>query len=399
MTKSASRSVLLIIIAGTLILAVNMGVRQAMGLLIPNMAMELGWSMANLSFAFAVQNLVWGGFAPIAGLLAERYGTVKVLWLGAIIYALGLAGTAVTQSPWLYHASNGLLIGIGTGATTYPIVLAAVGKRVSEAKRSLLLGVVSAGGSFGQFAFALITEWSNTHYGWRLSIWLMATAIALIVLAAPALRNHATSEVTASKASINAASNAYRDQRLWLLAIGFFVCGFHVAFITVHLPNLVALCGLAPAVAASSLALIGLVNVIGTIGAGWLGGRFHKPYLLSGIYGARALLIIVFLFAPKTEVVFYSFSAIMGMLWLSTVPLTSGAVAQYFGTQKLASLFGLVMFSHQIGAFVGALLAGWIYDLTQSYDIAWMISAALGLLAAAIHLPLRPGVPAASTPS
>ncbi len=378
-------SVALIIVTGLTILAVSMGVRQSLGLFLPELAIHLQLPLSELSLAFALQNLVWGAVSPLAGLAAERYGTARVLAAGGLTYALGLALLAVSQAPWLYHMSNGLLIGIGTGATTFPLVLAAVSRHVSEQRRSLALGVVSAGGSLGQFIFALVAEQATAQLGWSGALWLLAVAALLMLVLSPVLRSRPEHRQRAATESV-----ALSDHKFVLLALGFFVCGFHVAFVSVHLPNLVAICGLPPTIAANAMALIGLVNVGGTLLAGWLGGRYHKPYLLSGIYAARALAILLFMLLPKSAASFYLFSALMGMLWLSTVPLTSGALAQYFGTGKLASLFGLVMFSHQIGAFFGAWLGGWFFDLNHNYDLALAISVGLGLFAALVHLPIRP---------
>ncbi|RRJ85448.1 MFS transporter [Aestuariirhabdus litorea] len=372
-----------------------MGVRQSMGLLLPDMAQQLRWPLGDLSLAFGVQNLVWGAVAPFAGLAAERYGTQRVLLVGGLIYVFGLVLLALSESYWLYQLSNGLLVGVGVGATTFPVVLAAVGRLVDEHRRSFALGIVSAGGSSGQFLFALLTQWATEHYGWSLALLLLAACTLIILLFSPWLRSPREAGAVASPPLSLPAS--YRDARLWLLATGFFVCGFHVAFISVHLPNLVAICGLQPEVAGNALALIGLVNVGGVILAGWLGGRHHKPYLLSLIYLMRALLVVVFMLAPKTALSFYLFAAVMGMLWLSTVPLTSGSLAQYFGIQRLASLFGWVMFSHQVGAFVGAWLAGWVFDTTGNYDLIWILSAALGVVAALVHLPIRPPLRLASS--
>ncbi|WP_421868437.1 MFS transporter [Motiliproteus sp.] len=386
---------LLAVIAGLLILLLNMGVRQSMGLLLPDMQISYGWPMAELSFAFAVQNLVWGAVSPLAGLAAERYGTVRVLLAGTVLYAAGLALLAVSESPWLYQASNGILIGIGIGATTFPVVLAAVGRQVSERQRSFALGVVSAGGSLGQFLFALLTQWANSHFGWSEALWILAGCILLMALFSPWLKT----AVLPAPPGTESRQRVHFDRRFVLLATGFFVCGYHVAFISVHLPNLVAVCGLTPDIAANSLALIGLINVAGTIFAGWLGGRYHKPYLLSWIYGLRGAIVLAFIWLPKTADSFYLFSAVMGVLWLSTVPLTSGTLAQFFGTARLASLFGLVMFSHQIGAFFGAWISGWLFDQTGNYDAVWLISALLGFLAAAVHLPIKPARSAQPVPA
>ncbi len=388
-SDSQRGAIALIIVTGLTLLAINMGVRQSLGLFLPELAVHLQLSLNELSLAFAVQNLIWGAVSPVAGLAAERYGTARVLAVGGLIYALGLALLAVSQDPWLYHMSNGILIGIGTGATTFPLVLAAVSRHVSEQKRSLALGIVSAGGSLGQFIFALVAREASSAFGWNGALWLLALITLLLIVLSPVLRTRPEHH----QQSNNTEPVSLRDHRFVLLALGFFVCGFHVAFVSVHLPNLVAICGLPASIAANSMALIGLINVGGTLLAGWLGGRYHKPWLLSGIYGARALTIILFMLMPKNAFSFYLFSTLMGMLWLSTVPLTSGSLAQYFGTPKLASLFGLVMFSHQIGAFFGAWLGGLFFDLNGNYDLALMIGAGLGIFAALVHLPIRPQRP------
>ena len=378
-----------IVLGGTLVLALNMGIRQALGLFIPDMQVALALPLGTFALALAVQNLLWGLASPLTGALADRYGTGKVLVTGALFYAAGLAGMGLSTSAWMLHGTAGLVIGMGVSGTTFPIVLGAISQRVSEKNRSLALGVASAGGSVGQFVMAPVTSGLNDAFGWSMALMLLG-AISLVMIPAGLMlagqrRSSAVGNLSLGEAFREATSHGgYR-----LLNMGFFVCGFHVAFIAVHLPNYTNLCGLPLSVAANSLAIIGLFNVFGTVLAGYLGGRYRKKWLLSTIYAARALLILVFMAGAKTAENFYLFSTVMGMLWLSTVPLTSGMVAQIFGPTYLASLFGIVMLSHQIGAFLGAWVGGLVFDYTRSYDVAWMISAGLGFFAAIVHLPIR----------
>jgi len=384
-----------IVFAAASILAYSMGVRLALGLLVPDISQGLGVSVAEISLGFAIQNLLWGAVSPVAGMMAERYGTAKVLLAGALLYAAGLVAAAVAQSGWLFFVGNALLIGVGVGATTFPIVLAAVGKRFPVHQRTLALGIASAGGSLGQFLYALLLGSYAPGNGWADTFMLFAATTVLILAMIFLLKDDKaeTASVNEPRQSIfdwQAIGEAFRLREYQLLNIGFFVCGFHIAFISVHMSGFVAFCGLMPAVASDSLALIGLMNIFGVILIGWAGDRWHKPWLLVLIYWLRACLIMMLLVLPKTESLLYIFSGLMGMLWLSTVPLTSGAVAQLFGTKNLASLFGIVMFSHQIGAFFGSWWAGLTFEWYGSYDVALMVSAALGLLAAAVHLPMTP---------
>jgi len=402
-----------VVAAAAVILAYNMGIRLSTGLLIPDINRDIGISQSELAFGFAVQNLIWGAVSPLAGLMAERFGTVRVLLFGALLYGVGLVLAALSDSGSLFFIGNAVLIGIGVGATTFPIVLAAVGKRFPANKRTFAIGVASAGGSLGQFAYAFALGKINPIIGWSDTFMLFAgTTIVLFALSwlladpvdskeqdADAL---SAPEALAEKSALaspatrpplfnwQAIGDALKVKEYQLLNIGFFICGFHVAFITVHMAGFVSFCGLPSSVASNSIALIGLVNVAGSILAGWAGDRWHKPYLLTLIYGTRTLLIILLMLLPKTYETFYLFSIVMGMLWLSTVPITSGCIAHLFGTKNLASLFGIVMFSHQIGAFFGSWWGGLLFDWYGDYSLALSVSAGLGLLAALVHLPMTP---------
>ncbi|WP_271271591.1 MFS transporter [Aliamphritea hakodatensis] len=384
-----------VVAAAAIILAVNMGIRQTTGIMLPEISLDLNLPRAELSFGFAIQNLLWGAVAPFAGLLAERYGLFRVMSVGALLYAAGMVLAALASSGWMFFAGNALLIGVGVGATTYPLALAAVGKRFAEHNRTFALGVASAGGSLGQFLYAFALGQIDAAFNWSEIFLIFASSIILIVLFSRALLPPAQADTSAAAPAAQpvdwrSIGAAFKVRDYQLLNLGFFVCGFHIAFLSVHMSGIVAYCGLPASVASESIALIGLANVAGVILAGWAGDRWHKPWLLSLIYWLRACLIMLLLVVPASETLFYLFSVIMGVLWLSTVPLTSGTVARIFGPKNLASLFGFVMFSHQIGAFFGSWWGGLIFDATGSYDLALIISAALGLFAAFIHLPITP---------
>lgn len=379
-----------------------MGVRLTTGLLLPEISIDLSIPTSELAFGFGVQNLLWGAISPIAGMMAERYGTAKVLLSGAIVFIIGMFWAALTESSWGFFMANAVLIGIGVGATTFPIVLGAVGKRFPAHKRTFALGITSAGGSFGQFAYAMLLGQTDAFLDWSQIFILFGSSLLLIILACWFMRDreetYVADELDHSDDSSGprplfnwqAVGEAFQNRSYQLLNVGFFVCGFHIALLTVHMSGVVSYCGLPPEMASNSLAVIGLANVVGVIIAGWAGDRWHKPWLLLLIYWLRACLLMALVFIPMNSQLFYTFSVIMGVLWLSTVPLTSGAVAQLFGTKNLASLFGFVMFSHQIGAFFGSWWGGLIFDEFGSYHWALLLSAGLGVLAAAVHLPITP---------
>lgn len=380
-----------VVLAALLILACNVGVRQTTGLMLPEISLDLSVPVSELAFGFGVQNLLLGAVSPFAGMLAERFGTVRILLIGTLIYLLGTLWAAFAESGLVFFISNGVLLGIGIGATTFPIVLAAVSQYFPASRRTFALGVTSAGGSLGQFVYAMLIATFDPYLDWSGIYLLFAATLVLMLLLAPMLRNREEQPAPTTGAfDWKMLGNAFKNRDYLLLNLGFFVCGFHIALLTVHMAGVVNYCGLPPEVGANSLALIGLANIAGVIIAGWAGDRWHKPWLLTLIYWSRACLIMMLLFIPPETSLFYLFSVLMGILWLSTVPLTSGAVAQIFGTRNLASLFGFVMFSHQIGAFVGSWWAGLIFDQSGSYQWALIISAALGILAAAIHLPITP---------
>jgi len=378
-------------VAGALILSVSMGVRQTFGLLLEPMTLARGWGHAEFAFAIAVQNLLWGLFTPLTGALADRFGTLRVLLAGGLFYAAGVLLMGVSATPVGFVFSAGVLVGLAVSATGFPLVLSVVGRMVDERNRSLALGIVAAGGSFGQFVLPPLVQVTQQAYGWPGALLALAAVAALIVpLALVLIRPGSEVAGAAGGQSLRqAVAEAGGHSGFRLLAAGFFVCGFHVAFVATHLPAYLSACGLSPMAGAWALAGIGLFNIVGTLSAGALGGRFSKKYLLSAIYGLRALVIVVFLALPVTETTVMAFAASFGLLWLSTVPLTSGIVAQVFGPRYVATLFGIVMMSHQVGAFFGAWLGGYIYDLTGGYTGSWLVAIALGVFAMLIHLPIR----------
>jgi len=387
--------IVLAAVAGGVILSVNMGVRQSLGLYLEPMTLANTWSRTEFAMGLAVQNLVWGVFTPFAGALADRFGSLKVLAVGAVLFSAGLVVMALSVTPAGYIVGAGALIGFGTGATGFPLVLAVVGRIVSDRRRSLALGMVAAGGSFGQFILPPLIVAVMERADWMVSLYtvagisvVMIPAALLLVRAdfdAPHKAVGAPLDMTLS-AALGEASKA---PGFWLLNAGFFVCGFHVAYIATHFPAYLSFCGLQPSVGAWALSVIGLFNIGGTLLAGWLGGRYAKKGLLAGIYGLRSLVIVVFISFPVTETSVLLFAAAFGMLWLSTVPLTSGLVAHLFGPRFVATLFGIVMMSHQVGAFFGAWIGGYLFDLMGNYGGSWNIAIALGIAAALIHLPIR----------
>jgi predicted MFS family arabinose efflux permease len=380
----------LVLLSAMVVLGLNMGVRQTGGLFLEPMTQDLGISRTSFALAIAIQNLVWGLLTPIVSVLADRYGAGRLLALGGVLYALGLLIMGLGQSEFSLHLGAGVFIGLGVSACGFPMVLSAVARAFSERRRSLALGVAATGGSVGQFLLLPFTQVTIGGIGWpNTLIALAALAFLIVPLAAMLTGKPETPAGETAFGGIRAAIGQARQHRGYqLLTGGFFVCGFHVAFIATHLPAYINTLEFDPLVGATALSLIGGFNIIGGLLAGYLGGRFRKKYLLSGIYLARAVVIALFLIGPKTEIAVWMFGASLGILWLATVPLTSGLVGDVFGARYLATLFGFVMFSHQIGAFLGAWLGGLSYDLTGSYTAVWVMAVALGLLATVLHWPI-----------
>ncbi len=388
-----------VLISAMVVLGLNMGVRQTGGLFLEPMTQDLGISRTSFAFAIAIQNLLWGFMTPVVGVLADRYGAGRMLALGGAFYVIGLLIMALGASEFSLHLGAGVFIGIGVSACGYPMVLSAVARAFSERHRSLALGLAATGGSVGQFLLLPFTQVTIGEIGWPNALIALAALALLIVPLAAILSGKP--EVKSDESAIGgiraAISQAGRHRGYQLLTSGFFVCGFHVAFVATHLPAYINTLDFDPIVGATALSLIGGFNIIGGLLAGYLGGRFRKKYLLSSIYLGRAVAITLFLIGPKTELAVWLFGASFGILWLATVPLTSGLVGDVFGARYMATLFGFVMFSHQIGAFFGAWFGGLSYDLTGSYTAVWVIAIGLGLLAAVLHWPIADQPVAEST--
>lgn len=393
MTVSVSQSprrIALVMAAAAAALGISLGVRQGWGLYLAPMTLDLGWSFEAFGLAIAIQNLLWGATQPIAGMVADRYGSGRVIGVGALFYALGVWGMSMAATPEMLHITAGVLIGVGMSGAGISVIYSAVARLVEPERRTQALAMVSAMSGIGPLLLPKISEMLIAGYGWQLTLVATALFCLLMVALAGLLTGRSTTDAGAPSQNWHEAlSEAGFSQGYVLLTFGFFVCGFHVTFIGTHLPGFIAWCGLPIHVAGTSLALIGAANIAGTWLAGMLSRRYRQKNLLSLIYLGRALLIAGLIVAPRTEWTIYAFSAVFGLLWLSTVPLTSGLVARLFGAQHLGMLFGLVFFSHQIGAFLGAWLGGLLYDQTGNYDLMWYISVALGLLAAVLHWPIR----------
>lgn len=379
-----------VIVAGCLIAVIGFGARSSLGLFLEPMTLDRGWSRETFGLALALQNLFWGLGLPLAGALTDRYGASRVIVLGAIIYAVGLHFMGVVESSSMLYLSAGLLSGLGIAFSAFSLALAAMVKVVGPEKRTIILGLGTAAGSFGQVLFSPLAQNFIDSIGWSKTL----TILALIVMAMLPLAlmlpsvSKAESKQAVDQTLREAVSEAFAHRGFVLLTVGFFVCGFHVAFITVHFPVYVIDLGLDSAVGSTSLSLIGLFNIIGSFLAGYVGQRYSKRLSLSSIYFLRALLITALLLSPKTPFVILCFASAMGVLWLSTVPLTTGIIAQVFGIRYMATLFGIVFLSHQIGSFIGVWLGGALYDAYGSYDGMWWAGVALGLLAALLHLPI-----------
>ncbi|OTG94477.1 MFS transporter [Acinetobacter sp. ANC 4654] len=387
-----SKPLIYMLIGSALILALSLGVRHAFGLYLVPMSHEFGWGHNVFSLAIAMQNLVWGAVQPITGAFADKYGSKIVVAVGGALYSLGLLLMAFSSTGLLLNLSVGLILGLALSATSFPVLLSAVGRAAHPDKRSLAMGIASAAGSFGQFIMLPSTLLLLQNIGWSAALVVSSILIALIIplawmLKAPMYVAPHTS------AQINKASLSFKQilvivknhQPFWFLALGFFVCGFQVVFIGIHLPGYLIDHGFNATTGTIFLALVGLFNIVGTYSAGWLGGKYSKPHLLMWLYGLRGITIITFLLLPLSAWTVYAFGIIMGLLWLSTVPLTNGIVANMFGVKYLSMLSGLIFFTHQIGSFFGGWLGGINHDMTGNYNAVWMFSIALSLLGVLVH--------------
>jgi len=378
-----------ILLGSALILALSLGVRHGFGLFLSPMSAQFGWGREVFAFAIAFQNLIWGLAQPFAGALADRFGAAKVVFVGGIFYALGLACMGMADSPLSLSLSAGVLIGIGLSGTSFSVILGVVGRALPPEKRSMGMGIASAAGSFGQFAMLPGSLGLIGWLGWSGALLVLSVLVAMILPLVAMIKDVPTPLTGGEQTLREALHEACTHSGFWLLALGFFVCGFQVVFIGVHLPAYLVDQHLPAKVGTTVLALIGLFNIFGTYTAGWLGGRMSKPRLLTGLYLIRAVVIALFLWIPLSETTAYLFGVSMGLLWLSTVPLTNGTVATLFGVRNLSMLGGIVFLFHQLGAFLGGWLGGVVYDRTGNYDLIWQVSILLSLLAAALNWPVR----------
>ena len=391
MTAAAglSRRTLIAMAAAGLIVALTLGLRSLFGLFLEPMSSEYGWGREIFALAIAIQNLVWGLAQPAAGAIADRYGSGRVLVIGGLLYAAGIYFMSTASDPLTLHLYGGVMIGLGMSGASMAVCLAAVARMVTESQRSFAFGLVMAAGSAGQFVLAPIGQAFIEGYGWLATLTFLAVICLLIVPAAAALTGTPAQDPNAVRQSMSQAlRQASSHSGYRYLTAGFFVCGFHVTFIATHLPAYLKDSADIAYIAGWALALIGLFNIFGSLISGVLGSRFRKKNLLSLLYLARAIVIALFILAPVSEVSVLIFSAALGLLWLSTVPLTSSLVADIFGLQYAGTLFGFVFLSHQMGSFLGVWLGGYVFDQLGSYDAVWWLSVALGLAAAWLHLPI-----------
>jgi predicted MFS family arabinose efflux permease len=383
-----------VVVAGCLVAMVNFGVRSSFGLFTAPISEANGWPREIFSFAMAMQNLLWGIATPIAGALADRYGAARVLMLGAVFYAIGTLMMALTSTPVMFNIGGGILVGIGVALSSFGIVMAALGRIVPPEKRSWAFGIATAAGSFGQFIFAPLTGALIAAYGWQNALMaLAASTLVIIVFALPLMVQNRTAgrpqQGEADMTIRQAIGTAFGHGSYLLLVAGFFVCGFQLAFITVHLPPYLAEHGISKEFAGLAIGAIGLFNVVGSYVSGIIGGRGEKRIPLSIIYVLRSAAIAAFILLPITPLTTIIFTSSMGLLWLSTIPLTMGLVTVMFGTRYMATLYGFVFLSHQIGSFLGVWLGGRLYDQLGSYDPVWWMGVALGVFAAIVNLPIR----------
>ena len=391
-----------LVLAATAMLMITMGVRQSMGLFVAPIGRSTGLTVAQISFALAIGQFVWGAVQPVFGAIADQRGPGRVLVFGGVLLAAGMVLAPVLPSEWGLLLTLGVLSAAGAGAGSFSIPIGATARHMPAEKRSMAAGVINAGGSFGQFFFAPLVQAVISAAGWAAAMWTLAvSALATLPLAWPLRRRandavHAVAATSATAPGIGLREQvriAMRDRSYWMLHLGFFTCGVHIAFLVTHLPGEIALCGLPASVSAVSLALIGLFNVGGSLAAGWLGQRFRMKYLLAAMYASRALLIAIYLISPPTPLTFFLFSAGLGLTWLATVPPTAGLVGKLFGPRYLGTLFGLTLLSHQLGGFFGAWVGGLVLERFGDYSWMWYADMALALIAAAANLPIREAVP------
>ena len=376
-----------IVICGGLVIMIGFGTRSTMGVFLVPITEQYEWGRSVFAFAAALQNILWGFSQPVFGAIADRYGSGRVVLIGGLCYVAGLGLMIFSSTPLAFFASNGALIGFGLSGTTFAVVLAVIARSVSERHRSLALGIGSAAGSIGQFIMVPTANALISSHGWEIAVVGLACLMLLVIPLAFVLSGK--QEFTGPDQTLREAlSQASKHSGYIYLTAGFFVCGFQVTFIGIHLPAYLTDIGLSSNIGAWALSLVGLFNLFGTLIAGYMGGRMTKKSILSGIYLGRAIVIAIFVLTPPSPASALIFAASMGILWLATIPLTSGIVGQVFGPRYLGTLFGIVFLSHQLGSFLGVWLGGVLFDTTQSYEVVWWICAALGVIAAILHWPI-----------
>ena len=389
MSSSVQRSATVVLTAAIVVLLIAMGVRATFGLLMQPMGLDRGFDRETFSLAFAIQNLVWGLGATLFGALSDKYGSGRTIALGALLYAAGLLSMGQADSAAMLYLSAGLLVGLGQSGTTFGVILGVVARAVPPERRSLALGMASAGGSMGQFLMVPFGQQLIARFDWHAALLVLSVVVCFAMALAPLLQGRAVHAPDQPHQSLSAALRQALGHRAYhLLFWSFFVCGFHTAFITLHLPSYVVDRGLSAFDGALAIALIGLFNVVGSYGCGWLGGRHSKKNLLGWVYALRAVFIALLLLFPPTPALLYVFAAGMGLLWLGTVPLTNGLIGQIYGLRYASTLYGLVFLGHQIGSFIGVWLGGWTFERTGSYDLMWWLGIALALAAAALSWPI-----------
>lgn len=403
-TEPATRLPWGILLAASGILMITMAARQTTGLFVDPIHRDTGVSIVEISFALAIGQLVWGAVQPVFGALADQRGPLPVLIGGGVLLAAGLALAPLLSGAWGLGLSLGLMMAAGAGAGSFSVLIGATAHRLPAERRSFAAGLINAGGSLGQFIFAPILQVVITVAGWGRAMLMMAVVSLLTLPMAWPLRRRAGDHAHATGTTDGGLRAqfrlALREPSYWYLHLGFFTCGLHIAFLVTHLPGEIALCGLSPTVSSTSIALIGLFNVAGSLLMGYLGQRYRMKLLLVALYASRALMIGLYLVAPPTALTFYVFAAALGFTWLATVPPTAGLVGKLFGPRYLGTLFGLTLLSHQIGGFFGAWLGGLVLANTGNYMIMWYLDIALALIAAVAHFPIREQAPRmAATPS
>jgi MFS family permease len=381
-----------LMLPAALILAITMGARQSLGLFVSPLNTSTGLGLVKISFALAVGQFFWGASQPLFGAVADKYGPSRVIAAGGVLLALGLALTPLLDSQYWLILTLGVLSAAGAGAGSFSILIGASAQRLAPEKRSFASGFINAGGSFGQFIFAPLAQGFITAFGWVKAMWMLAlVSLLTLPLAYPLRRRGLAAGAAAPVKSMTLKTQlgiAFRDKSYWCLHAGFFTCGFHIAFLVTHLPQEIGLCGLPASLSAVVIALIGLANIVGSISAGALGSRYRMKYLLFWMYLSRAVIVLAYMAAPKTELTFYVFAIALGLTWLATVPPTAGLVGKLFGMQYLATLFGFTLFSHQIGGFFGAWFGGLVVQSQGSYNWMFIADAVLAVLAAVVNLPI-----------